>query len=228
MKKIISIIPARGGSKGLPKKNILDLCGKPLIAHSISQSLNSSLVDATYVTTDSQEIADVAKKYGASVIMRPQELASDTATSESALIDALTKIEVNEGYTPELVVFLQCTSPIRDDNDINDAIQQLIKTNADSLLSVVENHRFLWEADDAGSARSLNYDYSNRQRRQDMKPQFCENGSIYIFRAENLKKFNNRLHGKITLYIMKPESGYEIDDEIDLAVIKYILQAKKS
>jgi len=223
MLKNISIIPARGGSKGVPKKNIRIINGKPLIVHSIEQSIKSNLVDDTYVSTDSEEIASISRKAGAKIIYRPEHLANDTASSDDVILDALEQIDELENYQPNLVVFLQCTSPIRNTNDIDNAIKLLIQSKADSLLSVVDNHRFIWQEGDNGP-ESINYDYSSRPRRQDLKAQYCENGSIYIFTPENFIKHKNRLHGKIVLYKMSPESGYEIDDYVDLHVIESILK----
>lgn len=223
--KIISIIPARGGSKGIPKKNIYEISGTPLISHTIAQSLQSELINETFVSTDCKEIAEISKAAGAEILMRPQDLANDTASSESALIDALKQIEALYKYTPKYIVFLQCTSPIREKNDIDNAIQQLIQEKADSLLSVVDSHRFLWEMTPEG-ANSINYDYHSRKRRQDLNPQYCENGSIYIFKPEDLLKNNNRLSGKVALYIMKPETGFEIDNFLDIQVIESIFEFK--
>lgn len=224
MNKVVSIIPARGGSKGVPLKNIKEIAGIPLISHSIRQSLSSQLIEKTYVTTDSKAIGEVAHKEGAIVIERPTELASDTASSESALIDAINQIQRSENYSPELVVFLQCTSPLRRADDIDNAIRQLKQRKADSLLSVVENHRFVWEESDK-SAKSLNYDYKSRARRQDLQPQYMENGSIYIFRPDDLIKYNNRLSGNIALYKMDAITAYEIDTLLDFRIVEMLLNS---
>ena len=182
MTETIAIIPARGGSKGIPGKNIKNLGGKPLIAHSILDALEAQQVDRIYVTTDNPEISQVSTDYGASIIHRPAELANDTASSESALIHALMEIE-KSGINPELIVFLQCTSPLRTGLDIDRAIEQMRAENADSLLSVSPTHRFLWhQVDDV--AQSINYDYHHRPRRQDLNPQYMENGSIYMNKAK--------------------------------------------
>jgi len=219
------IIPARGGSKGVPGKNTRLLAGYPLIAHSILDAKESSLVDRIYGSTDDTEIASVSSKYGAEIIHRPVELANDTATSEVALLHALTEIE-KAGITLELVVFLQCTSPLRSGADIDRAIAQLRAENADSLLSVTPNHRFLWEQVD-GVAKSINYNYPNRQRRQDLNPQFMENGSIYIFKPWVLKKLGNRLGGKVSLYVMNEEQSWEIDSLADLEYVEFLMSKLK-
>lgn len=218
---IIAIIPARGGSKGVPGKNIRSLAGLPLIAHSIQDCTESQLVDRVYVSTDDPAIAEVSVQYGAEIIYRPAELAGDTASSESALIHAVNEIE-HAGVMPKLIVFLQCTSPLRSGTDIDRAISQLRDENSDSLLSVSPNHRFIWERVD-GDATSINYDYRNRKRRQDMNPQYMENGSIYVFKPWVLKELNNRLGGKISLYEMSEEQSWEIDSIADFEYIEFLL-----
>ena len=219
---VVAIIPARGGSKGVPGKNLKLLAGEPLIALSILDAQEAQLVNKVYVSTDDPEIAEVSRNYGAEVIVRPAKLANDTASSESALIHALLEIE-KAGIFPEIVVFLQCTSPIRTGVDIDQAIAQFKSEKADSLLSVSPDHRFLWEEVD-GIAKSINYDYRHRQRRQDMKPQYIENGSIYIFKPCVLKELENRLGGKISLFLMSEAAGWEIDSILDFEIAESLLK----
>lgn len=217
----IAIIPARGGSKGVPRKNIRLLAGTPLIAHSIEDAQQSSLVDQVYVSTDDPEIAAISAEYGAKIIHRPAELANDTASSESALIHALQALE-DQNINPELLVFLQCTSPIRTGAEIDQAIAKLKKHQADSLVSVSPSHRFLWEEVN-GVAKAINYDYRHRPRRQDMNPQYVENGSIYVFKPWVLKETKNRLGGKISLYVMSEMAAVEIDSEDDFQMIEFLM-----
>lgn len=219
---VIAVIPARGGSKGIPKKNLQLIADKPLIVHSILDAQEAKYIDNIYVSTDDKEIAEVSSKYGAEIIFRPAELANDTASSESALIHAVTEIEKTE-ILPEIIVFLQCTSPIRTGEDIDRAIAQFREENADSLLSVSPSHRFLWQKVD-GIAQSINYDYRQRKRRQDMQPQYVENGSIYIFKPWVLKELNNRLGGKISLFEMNEKAACEIDSLIDFAIVETLLK----
>lgn len=219
---IICIIPARSGSKGLPRKNLRVLDSMPLIAHSVVDATESKLVNQVYVSTNDAEIATVAEKYGAQVIRRPEDLSGDKATSESALIHALSEIEKMEIY-PEIIVFLQCTSPIRSGIDIDNAINKLKKDGADSLVSVSPSHRFLWN-ENGGIAKSINYDYRYRPRRQDMKKQYVENGSIYIFKPWVLKELNNRLGGNISLFLMSDNATIEIDSLIDFEIAKYFIK----
>lgn len=215
---IVAIIPARGCSKSIPKKNIKLLAGKPLIAYSIEQAKNSKLINKVVVSTDDDEIAEVAEKYGAEVIKRPDELATDTAPTEPVLQHAVKELE-KQGYKADLIVLLQPTSPLREKDDIDDAIKTLQEKNADSLLSVCPNHLFLWKEDGI----SINYDYKKRPRRQDME-QYAENGSIYVTKTNILMKENNRLGGKIALHIMKPENSLEIDDEFDFWLIEQMMR----
>jgi N-acylneuraminate cytidylyltransferase len=222
----ITIIPARGGSKGVPRKNIRPLAGHPLIAHSIQDALEAKRVDQVYVSTDDQEIADISEQYGAKIIYRPAELANDAASSEAALIHAVGEIEKQEPAIDN-IVFLQCTSPIRTGTDIDRALEKLKAQQADSLLSVSPSHRFLWE-EQAGEAHPINYDYRERPRRQDMSPQYVENGSIYIFKPWVLKQENNRLAGKIALYVMSEEAALEIDSLTDFKVIEALVSEQPS
>ncbi len=222
--KVISIIPARGGSKGIPKKNIALLNGKPLISYTINQSLCSKNIDRTIVSTEDDEILMVSKKYGAEVIKRPKELAKDKTPTEPVLHHVLDFLEKNESYSPDYVVLLQCTSPLRSNDDIDNAIKKIIEENADSLFSCSKlKDYFLWTKK-GDSYCSINYDYKKRKRKQDIKPQFHENGSIYVFRPEILKREKNRLGGKITIYEMDFWKSFQIDYYHDLDLCEYYMK----
>lgn len=222
LNKVVAIIPARGGSKGLPGKNIALLNGRPLIDYSIARALNTPQVAAVYVTTDCPDIAAVASACGAQVVRRPSALATDDASSESALLHALDVLEAEQEM--DLVVFLQCTSPLRRAHDIEAAIAQFRDEQADSLLSVTASHHFLWRPTESG-AQSLNYDYRQRPRRQDMTPQYCENGSLYLFTPAGLRRTQNRLSGKISLFEMAAQSAIDIDTKADFEMAEWLLQA---
>ncbi len=224
--RIAAVIPARGGSKGIPRKNIRLIAGIPLIAHSILDCQDSQLVQQVFVSTDDDEIAQISEQYGATVIHRPAEIAGDNAPSESALRHAVEEIEA-ASFTPDLVVFLQCTSPVRTGEDIDQAVGQLQAADADSLLSVSPSHRFLWQ-EESGEAVPINYDYQNRQRRQDLVPQYVENGSMYIFKPWVLKQLNNRLGGKIALFHMDEKAAWEIDSLLDWKILELLLASKDS
>ncbi len=229
--KNLAIIPARGGSKGIPRKNIRQLAGKPLIAHTIEHAGHARMLGRIIVSTDDPEIAAVSKQYGAEVIWRPSELSGDNASSESALLHALEYLQQSENYVPDFIVFLQCTSPLRLPNDIDNAIQKFLKENADSLLSVSETRKFIWKNIN-DRMTSISYDFKNRKRRQDLEKIYFENGSIYIFKPHILTSYNNRLEGKISFHIMKDWQHIDIDDEFDfnLAEVlfaKYLLNKEK-
>jgi N-acylneuraminate cytidylyltransferase len=219
---IVAIILARGGSKGVPKKNTKALMNKPLIYHTIIDAIEAPSINQIYVSTDDLEIASIAQRYGAVTIKRPDNLAEDTASSESALLHALEGIE-SLGTHPDLIVFLQCTSPIRTGFEIEKAIQKLKAEEADSLLSVSPSHRFLWEQV-GGEAKAINYDYKHRPRRQDLNSQYVENGSIYIFKPWVLKEYSNRLGGKITLFHMSEAAALEIDSPLDFELAEFLMQ----
>jgi N-acylneuraminate cytidylyltransferase len=192
------------------------------LAHSIEAALGASTVTRVVVSTDDDEIAETAARNGAEVVRRPSELAADTASSESALLHVLDHLQKEEGYEPDLVVFLQATSPIRDEGDIDGAVGELKTRGADSLLSVVSSHRFLWRLNE-GVPQPLNYDPQARPRRQDREPEFAENGSIYVFKPWVLREFNCRLGGKVALYEMGPWSGIDIDTPADLELCEWVM-----
>jgi YrbI family 3-deoxy-D-manno-octulosonate 8-phosphate phosphatase len=220
-KRIFSIIPARGGSKSIPRKNLKTLLGKPLIAWSIEQSCASHYIDLTIVSTEDPEIAQVSEKYGAKVILRPRKLSTDTTPTEPVLIDAIDRLS-KEGVKPQYIVLLQPTSPIRRPCDIDQAIKMLIDESGDSLLSVRENRSFFWSREN----KALNYDYLARPRRQDKQWEFVENGSIYITKREILLKEKNRLGGNILTYTMPDWASVEIDTPFDFEVVRFIAHRK--
>lgn len=224
--KIVAIIPARGGSKRVPGKNVYPVAGKPLITHSVEHAKQSKRVNRVIVSTDDAEIANVSRAAGAEVIERPASLGGDKASSESALVHVLDTLKQKEAYTPDLVVFLQCTSPVRDPEDIDRAIAELEKQNADSLLSACHNDKFLWRVVE-GQPKALNYDPAHRPREQDFGKEYRENGSIYLFKPWVLEKFNNRLGGKSAIYEMPFWSSFQVDSIEDLELVDWILRTRK-
>jgi N-acylneuraminate cytidylyltransferase len=221
---IACIIPARGGSKGIPNKNIYNVGGLPLIAWSIKQAkATKSLENSVYVSSDSEEILNVSIKYGANGIKRPDELSGDKASSEVALLHALDEMEKIEGKL-DYIVFLQATSPLRSFEDIENALEKIIETEADSLLSVhAINDFFIWDKKE-DSFVSENFDYKNRKRRQDIPVKYLENGSIYIFKPHILKEQNNRLGGKIEVYEMDKIHSIQIDNIDEMELAEYFLR----
>ncbi len=221
-RRVTAIIPARAGSKGIPNKNIMDFCGKPLIAWSIEQAMRSEYVGDVYVSTDGEEIAEVSKKYGAEIIWRPKELATDTASSESALIHAV--FEIKKKHEIDAVIFLQATSPIRTVTDIDTAMDVFFNNSYDSMfsMSVLEDY-CIWKKENE-KLNSFTYDYRQRGRRQDREQLFLENGSIYIFKPEILSKYENRLGGEIGMFEMPFDKSFEIDSMDDIEICSYFMK----
>ena len=221
--KIITIIPARSGSKRIPRKNIIPFLGKPLVEHSIEHAQKSRLVNRVIISTDDEEIAGIAAKCGAEVIKRPQDISGDKSSSETALLHVVDHLEKTEGYSPDIVVFLQCTSPLRKNDDIDNAIKILINKKSDSLFSVYRFNKYIWRLKN-GSIIPVNYDYQNRWREQDFPIQYQENGSIYVFKPWVLKELKNRLGGKIEIFEMDYINSFQIDSYEDLALCECILE----
>jgi N-acylneuraminate cytidylyltransferase len=217
------IIPARSGSKGIPNKNIIDFCGKPLIAWTIEQCLSSKYISDVWVSSDSQEILSISERYGAKSIQRPDDISGDFATSESAWMHAIKIIEKNNNI--DFVFAPQITSPLREAKDIDNAIELFQKENYDSMFSssVVED-LFFWKKDKNNKLQSVNYDYLNRQRRQDIEEKIIENGSFYIFKPEIIQKYNNRFGGKIGHSQMEFWKMFEIDNLEDVRMCSMLMQ----
>jgi N-acylneuraminate cytidylyltransferase len=225
MATFLAIIPARGGSKGITKKNIRIAGGKPLLCHSIESALESAHVNDIVISTDSSEIAQVARQYErVRVVERPGHLALDTTPTEPVLLHVLDRIAEEGGALPDYVILLQPTSPYRKKGAIDSCIRKVLEYDADSLVSVCENHAFFWRMND-GAPVPL-YDINNRPRRQDIKAAdrwYRENGSIYVTRTAVLRSAGNRLGGRIVMQVMSEEESTEIDSLIELQVLDLIL-----
>jgi N-acylneuraminate cytidylyltransferase len=224
MKSVVAIIPARGGSQGIPRKNLIDVCGKPLLAWSILQARDASEIDSVWVTSDDDEILSVAEAYGARPIRRPSEISGNTATSESAWWHALDAIEA-QGVAVDLVVAMQATSPLRDASDLDGGVRTLRDKGYDSLLSVTEvEDFFIWRTGADCGAESVNYDYRDRKRRQQIEKRYLENGSFYVFRPELFRRDNNRLGGRIGLFAMSRFKMFQIDNPEDVDLCSAIMR----
>lgn len=220
----LAIIPARGGSKGVPGKNIRPIAGLPLIAWSIRQAKDVAAITHVVVSTDSEEIAAVAREHGAEVpFLRPPRLAEDTTATEPVMRHALDWYRDN-GSDVSTVVLLQPTSPLRLPGSLAAALARFEGEGADSLLGVCENHHFFWRNPHAPDAL---YDFRNRPRRQDIAAAdrwYRENGSIYVTRAEAFRASNNRLCGRIAMQPMREEEGWEIDSLADFLVVEALMR----
>jgi len=200
------------------------LAGKPLIAHSIEQAQQARTVDRVTVSTDDPEIGAVAEQYGAEVIWRPKEISGDQASSELALLHALDELQRTEAYEPDLVVFLQATSPCRLPEDIDGAVQTLVGGNADSVFSACAEHfTGRWQIRGDRTALPVNFELGRRPMRQDYPVEYLENGSIYVFRPWVIRQTGNRLGGRILLYKMPVLRSYQVDTLEDLATLEILL-----
>ena len=216
-KTYLAVIPARGGSKRLPHKNLLDLCGKPLIAWSIEAGLQSKYIDKVLVSSDNKKILDIATKFKTGIIKRPKRLASDTATTFDVLKHAIDNLE-----SYDYIVLLQPTTPLRNDRHIDEAIELLEKKNAHAIISVCEmDHSPLWSntlKSDQAMNEFLKEDILNK-RSQDLEKYYRLNGAIYICKIN--KFFKEReffLKENVYAYIMDRESSIDIDEDIDLKI----------
>ena len=216
-KTFLAIIPARGGSKRLPRKNVLGLAGKPLIAWSIEAGLNSKYIDKVVVSSDDAEILAVSKRYNADTIIRPNELASDTATTFDAIKHTIENIEKYD-----YIVLLQATSPLRNAKHIDEAIELLEFKNADAVVSVCEmDHSPLWSntLDESLSMQGFLRDEVLNKRSQDLEKYFRLNGAIYICKTNKLVEEKTFfLKENIYAYKMDRESSIDIDEEIDFKI----------
>ena len=224
MQMIQAIIPARGGSKGVPRKNALPLGGRPLIAWTIEAARRSCFIDEVFVSTDDSEIAEIAENHGANVIARPQSMSGDLASSEEALLHA---ISVNKKCAAaDIIVFLQCTAPLTATEDIDSTIEVLVEEQADTAVAVTEFHHFLWHDDQTGFV-GVNHDASVRELRQAREPDYLETGAVYVARREGLEKHRHRFFGKIARYVTPPERVWEIDSFVDFQVAEVLLRNSK-
>lgn len=232
MKRTIALILARGGSKGIPKKNIKNFCGLPLIAWSILQAKKAKGISDVWLSSDNKKILNTAKKFGAKTILRPKKLSTSTANADDGYIHALNFIE-KKFYKPDIVVALQATSPIRESKDVEIALKKFKTSSYDSMFSsCLAEDLLLWK-NSKNNLSSLNYDFKNRPRRQDVKEYVIENGSFYIFTPKLIKKLKNRLGGKIGTYVMDSWKLFELDEPSDirfceLIMNNYLLKKNKS
>ena len=227
----LAIIPARGGSKGLPRKNLLRLSGKPLIAHTIEAARVARSLQRIVVSTESPEIAEVGRQYGAEVpFLRPAELAGDETPTLPVLQHVLAQLEATEGCTPDIVVLLQPTSPLRRAEDIDRAVDLLERSGADSVVSLcAAEHHPAWmrrlEGDRVLPFLENGPEYT---RRQDMPPVYRLNGAVYITRRRILME-ENRILGQDTRgLVMDAESSVDIDTLFDLKVADLIMQERRN
>ncbi|USQ76597.1 acylneuraminate cytidylyltransferase family protein [Ornithinimicrobium cryptoxanthini] len=223
----LCLIPARGGSKGIPGKNLREVAGKPLIVWTIEQALEAESNLDVVVSTDSEEIAEIARQQGADVpFLRPCEFATDTATSESVVEHAIA-FRTEQGRRPDQVMLLQATSPVRMRGTLDRAMVEFTDKGVDTLVGVVPRTPFYWED---GPEPRAQYDVMARPRRQDLTRstyRYFENGSLYVTRTEIYETQHNRIGGRVALFILDEAEGIDIDTLHDLAVAEERLRELK-
>ncbi len=223
MKNILAIIPARAGSKGVPRKNLVEIDGKPLIYYSIHEAKKSKYITRIVVSTDGEEIANVSKSFGAEVMMRPEELATDTAKTMPVLKHVVNYLKETDDYSPDIIVLLQPTSPLRTFQDIDKVIEKLLHNDYDSTVSVCENEHtpeWLLIEEDNKSKFYIGQRPSNL-RRQDIKKTYFINGAVYAVTLDCLMNREDYILGdNIGIVVMDKLNSFQIDDLEDLEIIK--------
>ncbi|MEW5820225.1 MAG: acylneuraminate cytidylyltransferase family protein [Cyanobacteriota bacterium] len=227
-KTVFAIIPARSGSKRLPGKNIVSLCGKPLIAYSIEEAFKSSYIDRVVVSTDSETISNVAKNYNAEVpFLRPEHLSLDNSPPEDYIINILDYYNTKLSIEPDIIIILQPTSPLRKVVDINQSLEMLVNSNANRIVSVYKSDKSpLWYRTITGQGYISDIISITGVKSADLheKSFYLINGSIYAFYTECFLKDKSISGDKTLAYIMPPERSVDIDRDIDLKMAEFLLE----
>ena len=218
--RLVALVPARAGSKGIPRKNIRTLCGRPLLYWVCKAAQDTEAIDAVYVATDSEAIADTVRNIGLSKVQpigRAPEPATDTASTESVMLDFAQRVEF------DYIALLQATSPLLAADDLRKGCDMVLGGRYDSVLSAVEQKRFRWAEQPDGAVLPENYDYNARPRRQQFHGYLVENGAFYIASRAHLLETNCRLAGRIGAVLMPEDSFYELDEATDWTIIEALL-----
>ncbi|QES56275.1 hypothetical protein DEJ51_20600 [Streptomyces venezuelae] len=215
--RVLAVIPARGGSKGVPGKNLAEVAGTPLVARAVLACRAAPTVTDVVVSTDSEAIAEAARTAGADVIARPAAISGDTASSEAAVLHALAAFEELHSLTVDVVLLVQCTSPFLATSDVESVAVAVASGAADSALTVAPFHGFLWREGPEGSAAGVNHDASYRPRRQDRPQDLLETGAAYAMDAAGFRTARHRFFGRTLPVATDPARVLEIDDPHDLA-----------
>ncbi|MBZ4666101.1 MAG: hypothetical protein JG770_1354 [Mahella sp.] len=224
--EILGLIPARGESKGIPHKNLKLLCGKPLIAYTIEQARKSECLTRLVVSTDDEHIADIAEQYGAQVpFIRPKELALDNTLSIDVVLHAIEWLNENEGYSPDIIMLLQPTSPFRSARDIDNAVAVYAERRPLSLVSIcIADDNPYWMMSIEGGVLTPLMGHIDHTRRQDIPKAYKLNGAIYIASPEVLCERRTFFTEYTIPYIMPRERSLDIDDMLDFHIAEYLLK----
>lgn len=229
MQKVLAVIPARGGSKRIPNKNIRDFCGKPLIAYAIAQAKAHPKVNRIIVDTDSEEIADIAKRYGAEVpFLRPKELAIDTAQATDAVLYLLTRLKKEDGYEPSHVLILQTTSPLREMRDIDACFELMDETGASSVLTVAPTHPRLYHLDGEHRLVLANKASVDSTNMQAWPPSYLLNGCfVYLVKTATLLKEKKIITADTRAAICERWRSVDLDESEDWVVAEHLFRYKE-
>jgi len=217
--KNIALIPLRGGSKGIPRKNLKEINGRPLCSYVINAALKAECIHEVWVSSDDQEIIGFVNTEfpKVNIRIRPAEFATDTASTESVILDLITS---NQFKPTDQLILIQATSPLVTSKDLDEALLQLSESEKNSLVSGVEFKRFTWQKD----GNPLNYNVFKRPRRQDFDGLFLENGAFYISNIETIQRTQNRIDVPAELYFMAEETAFEIDEVSDWIIVENLLK----
>ncbi|MBF4614732.1 cytidylyltransferase domain-containing protein [Curtobacterium sp. VKM Ac-1376] len=215
---VLAVVPARAGSKGIPGKNLRTVAGRSLVRRAVESALGASRIDDVVVSTDGDAIAAEARAAGARVVRRPGDLAGDEASSESALLHVLDELDASVAPLPEVLVFLQATSPFIEPADLDAAVARVVNGHADAVFAAAPSHAFLWRLAADGTAVAVNHDAATRPRRQDREPEYRETGAFYVMRTAGFLENRHRFHGRVELAVVDPAAAIDIDDAADLAL----------
>ena len=228
--RILAVVPARGGSRGVPRKNVHLLAGKPLIVYTVTAALQSQYPLRVVISTDNEKIAEVAQRAGAEVpFLRPAELAQDETPTLPVIQHALQWLEQHDGYKPGLVVLLQPTSPLRRASHIDQGIKLLLETNADSVVSVCEvEHSPYWMRvlDEKGQVRRFVETDREFPRRQDLPPVYRLNGALYVTKRKLIMDEERLLGDDVRALVMAREDSIDIDDKLDFLLAELLLKRR--
>lgn len=218
---VVAIVPARGGSKGIVHKNLQFVGGASILQRSITNLQATATISRVYLSSDNDDYLQLASRHHAFPIKRSDLLASDTASSESALLAAISKIHESDVY-PEVVVFAQATSPFIDSAAISRAVSKVQSGEFDVVFSAFETYGFLWGEGADGSAKGINHDPGHRPRRQDREPHYMETGAFYVMRTEGFLKAKHRFFGRVGIEVVSEHSAIEIDTPEDLEIARVL------